>query len=158
MNEDSVSSNIVLELDSGFIDELDHFVFKVAMTSWEFGTTDHRVNLDSVLINPANNQVSGFYEVDIPKNYSLFSFVPAPNWNVTMLVSFFAVAHFSIPKNDINLNSNKSKSFHNYALELSKNAKLIPSLIFKNESHNRLNVVYKRKDGNIGWIDPLNMK
>jgi len=31
-------------------------------------------------------------------------------------------------------------------------------LIFKNESHNRLNVVYKRKDGNIGWIDPLNMK
>ena len=30
-----------------------------------------------------------------------------------------------------NLNSNKSKSFHNYALELSKNAKLIPSLIFK---------------------------
>ena len=31
-------------------------------------------------------------------------------------------------------------------------------LIFKNESHSRLNVVYKRKDGNIGWIDPLNMK
>ncbi|MDB4860641.1 GTP cyclohydrolase II [Alphaproteobacteria bacterium] len=29
------------------------------------------------------------------------------------------------------LSSNKSKSFHNYALELSKNAKLIPSLIFK---------------------------
>ena len=29
-----------------------------------------------------------------------------------------------------NLSSNKSKSFHNYALELSKNAKLIPSLIF----------------------------
>jgi ribosomal subunit interface protein len=31
-------------------------------------------------------------------------------------------------------------------------------LVFKNESHNGLNVVYKRKDGNIGWIDPNNMK
>ena len=30
-----------------------------------------------------------------------------------------------------NLNLSKSKLFHNYALELSKNAKLIPSLIFK---------------------------
>lgn len=31
-------------------------------------------------------------------------------------------------------------------------------LVFKNESHDGLNVVYKRKDGNIGWIDPNNMK
>tara|TARA_R110002096_G_scaffold113077_6_gene246012 strand:- start:11205 stop:11783 length:579 start_codon:yes stop_codon:yes gene_type:complete len=31
-------------------------------------------------------------------------------------------------------------------------------LVFKNESHDGLNVVYRRKDGNIGWIDPSNMK
>lgn len=33
-----------------------------------------------------------------------------------------------------------------------------PVLIFRNEGHKRLNVVYKRKDGNIGWIDPTNLK
>ncbi len=27
-------------------------------------------------------------------------------------------------------------------------------LVFSNERHNRINVVYKRDDGNIGWIDP----
>ena len=31
-------------------------------------------------------------------------------------------------------------------------------LVFKNEGNDGLNVVYRRKDGNIGWIDPLNMK
>jgi ribosomal subunit interface protein len=29
-----------------------------------------------------------------------------------------------------------------------------PFLIFKNESNGRLNIVYQRDDGNIGWIDP----
>lgn len=29
-----------------------------------------------------------------------------------------------------------------------------PFLIFKNEANGRLNVVYQRDDGNIGWIDP----
>lgn len=29
-----------------------------------------------------------------------------------------------------------------------------PVLIFRNESKNGLNVVYRREDGNIGWIDP----
>ncbi len=29
-----------------------------------------------------------------------------------------------------------------------------PLLVFKNERHEGLNVVYKREDGNIGWIDP----
>ena len=29
-----------------------------------------------------------------------------------------------------------------------------PVLIFKNERKNGLNVVYRREDGNIGWIDP----
>lgn len=29
-----------------------------------------------------------------------------------------------------------------------------PVLVFKNERHDGLNVVYKREDGNIGWIDP----
>jgi ribosomal subunit interface protein len=29
-----------------------------------------------------------------------------------------------------------------------------PFLIFKNEATGRLNVVYQRDDGNIGWIDP----
>lgn len=29
-----------------------------------------------------------------------------------------------------------------------------PFLVFKNEANGRLNVVYQRDDGNIGWIDP----
>ena len=33
-----------------------------------------------------------------------------------------------------------------------------PALVFRNEGHKRLSVVYKRKDGNIGWIDPTNLE
>ncbi len=29
-----------------------------------------------------------------------------------------------------------------------------PVLVFRNEGHNGINVVYSREDGNIGWIDP----
>ena len=29
-----------------------------------------------------------------------------------------------------------------------------PALVFKNAAHGRLNVVYRRRDGHIGWIDP----
>lgn len=29
-----------------------------------------------------------------------------------------------------------------------------PFLIFRNAKHDRINVVYRRADGNIGWIDP----
>jgi ribosomal subunit interface protein len=29
-----------------------------------------------------------------------------------------------------------------------------PALVFRNRAHGRLNVVYRRTDGNIGWIDP----
>ena len=29
-----------------------------------------------------------------------------------------------------------------------------PLLVFRNEKHNGVNVVYRREDGNIGWIDP----
>ncbi|MCP4936998.1 MAG: ribosome-associated translation inhibitor RaiA [bacterium] len=29
-----------------------------------------------------------------------------------------------------------------------------PFLLFKNAAHGRINVVYRREDGNIGWIDP----
>jgi ribosomal subunit interface protein len=29
-----------------------------------------------------------------------------------------------------------------------------PLLVFRNEGKNRVNVVYRREDGNIGWIDP----
>jgi ribosomal subunit interface protein len=29
-----------------------------------------------------------------------------------------------------------------------------PVLVFRNERHGRLNVVYRRDDGNVGWIDP----
>ena len=29
-----------------------------------------------------------------------------------------------------------------------------PVLVFRNESKNGVNVVYRRDDGNIGWIDP----
>ena len=31
-----------------------------------------------------------------------------------------------------------------------------PFLLFKNAAHGRINVVYRREDGNIGWIDPGN--
>ncbi|MEL6362885.1 MAG: ribosome-associated translation inhibitor RaiA [Pseudomonadota bacterium] len=29
-----------------------------------------------------------------------------------------------------------------------------PAIVFKNAAHGRINVVYRRHDGNIGWIDP----
>lgn len=29
-------------------------------------------------------------------------------------------------------------------------------LVFRNEKHNGVNVVYRRDDGNVGWIDPRN--
>jgi ribosomal subunit interface protein len=32
-----------------------------------------------------------------------------------------------------------------------------PFLMFRNERHGGLNVVYRREDGNIGWIDPENL-
>ncbi len=32
-----------------------------------------------------------------------------------------------------------------------------PVLVFRNEGNNGINVVYRREDGNIGWIDPKNM-
>jgi ribosomal subunit interface protein len=31
-----------------------------------------------------------------------------------------------------------------------------PVLLFRNRSHGEFNVVYRRSDGNIGWIDPVN--
>ncbi|MDG1340047.1 MAG: ribosome-associated translation inhibitor RaiA [Paracoccaceae bacterium] len=31
-----------------------------------------------------------------------------------------------------------------------------PVLVFRNERHSGVNVVYRRDDGNIGWIDPRN--
>ncbi|MBF9035914.1 ribosome-associated translation inhibitor RaiA [Rhodobacterales bacterium HKCCE2091] len=31
-----------------------------------------------------------------------------------------------------------------------------PLLVFRNEGQNRVNVVYRREDGNVGWIDPSN--
>jgi len=30
----------------------------------------------------------------------------------------------------------------------------LPALLFRNSAHGALNVVYRRRDGNIGWIDP----
>lgn len=33
-----------------------------------------------------------------------------------------------------------------------------PLLVFRNEGNNGINVVYRRDDGNIGWIDPQNAK
>ena len=35
-------------------------------------------------------------------------------------------------------------------LDLSKD----PALMFRNAAHGGLSVVYRRADGNIGWIDP----
>jgi len=31
----------------------------------------------------------------------------------------------------------------------------LPVLMFRNSAHGGLNVVYRRRDGNIGWIDPV---
>ena len=31
-------------------------------------------------------------------------------------------------------------------------------VVFRNEGHGGVNVVYRREDGNIGWIDPRNSK
>lgn len=33
-----------------------------------------------------------------------------------------------------------------------------PALLFRNASNSSINVVYKRTDGNVGWIDPQNDK
>ncbi len=33
-----------------------------------------------------------------------------------------------------------------------------PVLVFRNEGHSGINVVYRRDDGNIGWVDPSNAK
>jgi ribosomal subunit interface protein len=30
----------------------------------------------------------------------------------------------------------------------------LPALLFHNSAHGNLNVIYRRRDGNIGWIDP----
>lgn len=30
----------------------------------------------------------------------------------------------------------------------------LPALLFKNTAHSGLNMVYRRSDGNIGWVDP----
>ena len=32
-----------------------------------------------------------------------------------------------------------------------------PFLMFRNDANGRINVVYQREDGNIGWIDPANL-
>ena len=33
-----------------------------------------------------------------------------------------------------------------------------PFVVFRNASHGEINVVYRREDGNIGWIDPAGKK
>jgi hypothetical protein len=30
----------------------------------------------------------------------------------------------------------------------------LPAMMFRNASHNGLNMVYRRADGNVGWVDP----
>ena len=30
----------------------------------------------------------------------------------------------------------------------------LPALMFRNSAHNGLNMVYRRSDANIGWVDP----
>jgi hypothetical protein len=30
----------------------------------------------------------------------------------------------------------------------------LPAKLFRNQAHDGLNMVYRRTDGNIGWIDP----
>jgi len=33
-----------------------------------------------------------------------------------------------------------------------------PLLVFRNNAHGGVNVVYQREDGNIGWVDPRNLQ
>jgi len=33
-----------------------------------------------------------------------------------------------------------------------------PALVFRNEGNDGINVVYRREDGNIGWVDPNNVE
>jgi hypothetical protein len=33
-----------------------------------------------------------------------------------------------------------------------------PAMMFRNRAHGTLNVVYRRSDGNIGWIDPSHIQ
>jgi len=33
----------------------------------------------------------------------------------------------------------------------------VPFVLFKNDEHGQVNIVYRREDGNIGWVDPGNM-
>jgi hypothetical protein len=30
----------------------------------------------------------------------------------------------------------------------------LPALLFRNSAHDNINLVYRRRDGNVGWIDP----
>jgi hypothetical protein len=30
----------------------------------------------------------------------------------------------------------------------------LPALMFRNSAHNELNMVYRRADGAVGWVDP----
>lgn len=32
----------------------------------------------------------------------------------------------------------------------------VPAMVFRNKAHGRLNAIYRRPDGNIGWVDPEN--
>lgn len=34
----------------------------------------------------------------------------------------------------------------------------LPALLFRNSSHDGLNMVYRRPDGNVGWVDPVEAK
>jgi hypothetical protein len=29
-----------------------------------------------------------------------------------------------------------------------------PALMFRNSAHDGLNMIYRRADGNVGWVDP----
>ena len=33
----------------------------------------------------------------------------------------------------------------------------VPALMFRNAGHDGLNMVYRRPDGHIGWVDPANV-
>jgi hypothetical protein len=30
----------------------------------------------------------------------------------------------------------------------------VPVIVFRHANHGRINLVYRRADGNVGWIDP----
>ena len=70
--------------------------------------------------------------------------------NLNQVKEFLLKKNLVIKKNRKSLFSNDFKSF-NYTFLSSL---VIVAIFFKNKKTKRLNILFKRSDGNIGWLDP----